>query len=84
MLENLPEVLWLCDNVDISIDADSIIENACEELHEEAEENIFRQDREELQEFLDNWCKKQTGTTTLYPNYKKYVRVKKEWFESKQ
>lgn len=38
-------------------------------------------DRKELQELLDNWCKKQTGTTTLYPNYKKYVRVKKEWFD---
>lgn len=25
--------------------------------------------------------KKQTGTRTVYPNYKKYVRVRKEWFE---
>jgi len=81
MLENLPEVLWLCDGVNISIDADSIIENACEELHEDAEDNISGQDREELQELLNNWCKKQTGTTTLYPNYKKYVRVRKEWFK---
>ncbi len=81
MLENLPEVLWLCDNVDISMDADSIIESACEELHEDAEENITGQDRKELQELLDNWCKKQTGTTTLYPNYEKYVKVKKEWFK---
>lgn len=81
MLENLPEVLWLCDNVDISMDADSIIENACEELHEDAEDNISGEDKAELQWLLDNWCKKQTGTTTLYPNYKKYVRVKKEWFE---
>jgi len=77
----MPEVLWLCDNVDISMDADNIIESACEELHEDVEDNISVQDREELQELLDNWCKKQTGTTTLYPNYKKYVRVKKEWFE---
>ena len=81
MFENLPEVLWLCDNVDISMDADSIIENACEELHEDAENNISGKDRKELQELLDNWCKKQSGTTTLYPNYKKYVRVRKEWFE---
>ncbi len=80
-LTNLPEVLWMCDNVDISMDADSIIESACEELHEDADDNISYEDRKELQESLDNWCKKQTGTTTLYPNYKKYVRVKKEWFE---
>ena len=32
MLDNLPEVLWLTDSVDISMDAYSIIENACEEL----------------------------------------------------
>ncbi len=81
MLENMPEVLWLCDNVDISMDADSIIESACEELHEDAEDNISGQDRKELQELFDNWCKKQTGTTTLYPNYEKYVRVRKEWFK---
>jgi len=81
MIENLPEVLWLCDSVDISMDADSIIESVCEELHEDAEDNISGKDRKELQELLDNWCKKQTGTTTLYPNYKKYVRVRKGWFE---
>lgn len=78
---NIPKVLWLCDNVDISMDADSIIENACEELHENAEDNISGQDRKELQKLLDDWCKKQSGTTTLYPNYKKYVRVIKEWFK---
>lgn len=76
----VPEVLWLCDSVDISMDADYFIESACEELHEDVEENISYEDRKELQELLDTWCKKQTGTTTLYPNYKKYVRVRKEWF----
>lgn len=81
MMNNFPEVLWLTDPVDISMDAYSIIESACEELHEDAEANISSEDRKELQNILDEWCKKQTGTKTLYPNYKKYVRVKKEWFE---
>ena len=80
MMNNLPEVLWLTDPVDISMDADSIIESACEELHEEACENISGEDRKELQNMLDEWCKKQTGTRTVYPNYSKYVRVMKEWF----
>ena len=80
MLNNLPEVLWLTDPVDISMDADSIIENACEDLHEDAYDNISGKDRAELQNILDVWCKKQTGTRTIYPNYKKYVRVRKEWF----
>lgn len=81
IMKNLPEVLWLTNSVDISMDANSIIENACEELHEDASENISGEDRKELQNMLDKWCKKQTGTRTVYPNYKKYVRVRKEWFE---
>ena len=80
MMNNLPLVLWLTDPVDISMDADWIIENACEELHEDASENISNINKQELQDMLDEWCKEQTGTRTIYPNYKKYVRVRKEWF----
>lgn len=75
MMNNFPEVLWLTDPVDISLDADSIIENACEELHEDAYDNISEEDIKELQNLLDEWCRKQTGTRTVYPNYKKFVRV---------
>ena len=75
----IPKVLWNCEEVKISMDADSIIENACEELHEDARDNIS--DEVELQEFLNKWCEKQSGTTTYYPCYKEYVRVKKEGFE---
>ena len=81
MLENLPSVLWLCKSVDIEIDAYSIIESACEELHEDALDSISYEDKKELQKMLDDWCSKQTGTKTAYPCYKEYVRVKKEWFE---
>lgn len=81
MMNNLPEVLWLCGSTDISMDAGSIIESACEDLHEDALENISYDDKNELQDLLDSWCKKQTGTRTVYPNYKEYVRVRKEWFE---
>ena len=81
LMNNVPNILWLCDFVDISIDADSIIEDACEELHEEARENISFDDIKELQDMLDTWCENQAGTKTAYPNYQKYVRVRKEWFE---
>lgn len=81
MLENLPEVLWVCSKAEISMDADSIIENACDELHEDAYDTISDKDIEELQGFLDKWCEKQTGATTYYPCYKEYVRVQKEWFD---
>ena len=75
----VPKVLWNCEEIKISIDADSIIENACEELHEDARDYIS--DEKELQEFLDKWCEKQSGTTTYYPCYKEYVKVQKEWFD---
>lgn len=81
MMNNLPEVLWLTDPVDISMDADDIIASACEDLHEDAYENISSEDTKELQNMLDEWCEKQTGTRTVYPNFKKYVKVRKEWFE---
>lgn len=72
---NKPERLWVTSVEKISIDAYSIIENACEGLHEDAMENIDEKDIAELEEFLDNWCKKQTGTTTYYPCYKQYVVI---------
>lgn len=75
----VPKVLWNCSESKISLDADYFIESACDELHEDARYNIS--DEKELQDFLDKWCEKQTGTTTYYPYYKEYVRVKKDWFE---
>lgn len=74
----IPKVLWNCEETKISMDADSIIDNACEELHEDARDNIY--DEKELQEFLDKWCAKQSGTTTYYPCYREYVKVQKVWF----
>ena len=77
----VPKILWICMEVKMSIDARDIIDRACEELHEDALDNISDKDTEELQEYLDSWCKRQTGTTTYYPDYREYVRVKKEWFD---
>jgi len=71
-----PELLWVCSMQEISIDADSVIENACGDLHEDASENC---DYESLQKALNEWCKKQTGTTTYYPCYKEYVKI--DWSE---
>lgn len=75
----VPKVLWNCEETKISMDAGNIIDNACEELHEDARDNIS--DEKELQAFLDLWCSKQSGTTTYYPCYREYVKVKKEWFD---
>lgn len=67
-----PDRLWVCSVAEISLDADSIIESACDELHEDASENC---DYESLQKLLDSWCKEQSGTTTYYPCYKEYVKI---------
>lgn len=67
-----PDRLWVCSVAEISLDADSILESACDELHEDAKENC---DYKSLQKLLDGWCKEQTGTTTYYPCYKEYVMI---------
>jgi len=58
--------------IKISLDADSIAESACDELHEDAYEYC---DIKGLQEILDKWCKEQTDTATYYPDYKIGVRM---------
>lgn len=75
----VPKILWTCEEVKISMNADSIIDDACYDLHEDARDNI--EDVKELQEFLNKWCAKQSGTTTYYPEYDEYVKVQREWFD---
>lgn len=82
--ECVPKVLWNCSVEHMSMDADSIIESACEELHEDAEDSISGKDRIELQQILNDWCRKQIGTETYYPNYDEYVKVHKDWFDEER
>lgn len=58
----------------ISLDADSIVSSACEDLHEDAYERC--DDIDGLQKLLDEWCEKQTGTGTFYPDTKIGVILK--------
>lgn len=67
-----PERLWVCEVAEISLDAAYVVENACSDLHEDAYGNC---DKDSLQKLLDDWCKKQSGTTTYYPCYKEYVKI---------
>ena len=73
----VPDYCWSTEQINMSIDADSIIENACEELFEDAESHIDNSDRKELQEFLNKWCAKQTATTTYGVCYKYAIKVEK-------
>ena len=76
--KKVPHVLWNCSEKNMHIDADTIVEQACEDLHEDAYDNVS--DIIELQNYLDKWCSKQSGTTTYYPCYKEYIKVKRDWF----
>ena len=78
--KNRPEYVWGTYEKIIEIDIDNAIGCACEELHEEAYDNISNKDYKELKDFVSNWCKKQTGTTTYYPDYRYAIKV--PWGES--
>lgn len=74
----IPKVLWDCEKTRIKINAESIAQDACEDLHEDAYSNI--DGLNELQSYLDAWCDKQSGTTTFYPCYSSYIEVTKDLF----
>ena len=53
----------------LTLDANSILESACEELHEDAFINIC-DNIDKLQKQLDSWVEEYgDGTTTYYPDY---------------
>lgn len=72
----LPEYVWSTQKITLSIDAESIVESACEELHEDAYQNIIGE--QELQDFLDIWCSKQTGVDAYSVDYKYAIMIKGE------
>lgn len=74
-----PVRLWVTSVETISIDAYDIVRDTCEDLHEDAMDNISSEDFTRLQNFLDEWCKDQAGTTTYYPCYEQYVLI--NWSE---
>lgn len=67
-----PFRLWTTTEELIHLDAATIVEEACEELHENAAENC---DITGLQKMLDEWCSEQHGTSIYIPNKKEYVKI---------
>ncbi|WP_312107699.1 hypothetical protein, partial [Lachnoclostridium sp.] len=70
----VPDYVWSTQKITLSMDAGSIIENACEELHEDANQNITGE--KELQDFLDAWCHKQTGVESYIVDYRYAIKVR--------
>jgi hypothetical protein len=73
--------IYLTEKRGILLDAERIAELGCEDLHEEA---YKRCDIECLQKLLDEWCKKQTGAITYFPDYRKAVAMESYVKENKQ
>lgn len=71
----VPEYVWSTSKITLSIDAWSVLENACEELHEDATSNLA--DVDGLQKFLDQWCEEQSGVDSYSVNYKYAITVKR-------
>lgn len=73
--EDRPEYVWITEPVEMSIDAQNIIEQATDDLYEDASEDISSEAKKELQDFLDDWCKRCGVSTTYYESHKYKVRI---------
>lgn len=71
----MPKYVWSTDIVEISMDAKSFAETACEQSFEDAIDQISDEEIEDLQEFLDEWCARQTGTRSYAVNYKYAILI---------
>lgn len=54
---------------DINLSASNIIQNAIDDLHEDAGDNISHKEELELQEMLDKWVEGISGTETYWPDW---------------
>ena len=63
--EDPPREAWGVYGMPLSIDANRLLESALEEHHEDAEDNISKEMVDELQTFLDGWCKR-TGIVSYF------------------
>ncbi len=63
-----PQFVWGTSRINMFIDAKQIVEDACEELFDDAIDLVSGEDLKELQNYLDQWCAKQKQTSTYAPN----------------
>lgn len=70
-----PQYVWSTSETRLAFDAESFIEDACENLWEDARDQISDKDIEELQDMLDKWAAKQTGTTTYDVDYQYAIKI---------
>lgn len=67
-----PAYVWACTPLDLSMHADSAIESALDEHHDDAGSEISDAEVRRLQDFLDEWCDAQ-GIRSYHTDYKRAV-----------
>lgn len=70
-----PKYVWVTEPVEMSINAESIAEQATEDLYEDAYDDISDGEIKRLQEILDHWAKTCGVSTTYYESHKYKVRI---------
>lgn len=62
-----PALVWACSPVKMGFNADDLISSACEEMYEDAADEIGTAARDSLQAALDAWCE-QHSPTSYHPS----------------
>lgn len=69
-------LIFATKTTNLTLDADTVLQDQSDNLHEDALDNIYRNKIDELQNFLDKWCKDIEGhTLTYWPDYKVAVSL---------
>lgn len=79
----IPEYVWSCEEQELSMDANSIIESALEEWYDEASSEIPQSAVDELQALLNTWCEARK-MRCYNPNYKVAIVIPEEWRNEKE
>lgn len=74
-----PAYCWPCEAEVLRLDPDSLLENAVENMHEDAGDQIV--DADELVAFIEAWNAKQT-CTSYYPDYKRVIVLDEARFKA--
>ena len=72
--------VYATTTLELQLDAQDIVESACDEMHEDAMDSIGVVAIKELQELLDKWLVENTrGVKTYYPDFKIAIELPDSW-----
>lgn len=75
----VPAYCWPCVATPLALNANSLLEQATDEMHEDAADEIV--DADELVAFIEAWNAKQT-CVTWYPDYSRVVVLDRDRFDA--